>query len=293
MRPARRSSSVRRRSHRIVSRTNASGRPSPSRSGHARRRDGARHRIAARIVVQRLGTGGLPAMTAGASTTRILSHAAQASDLLHQLAVSLKQVQPASRSTWRTPCAAPSVCPPASARTWRSRRGSTGRKACRSHRMTSIGCSALVVAGRDLLPIGGALAIETLRGAERDRSDPATDCGRARICAGGGVGGGVQPAQRTTALDASRRCGGHLRVDEVESQLVLRVYHAMGRNGGTCGVGRGRQRRATFTSCRVVGVAQRQSTGLWLRTLGVRFPSLTPLRSSAFRHPSPACSLRS
>ena len=89
--------------------------------------------------------------------------------------------------------------------------------------------SALIVAGRDLLPIGGTLAIETARvevdDAEADAAaglKPGAHLQLAVVASGYGV----QPAQRTASLDAvASRCGGHLRVaSEAGRSASLRVY---------------------------------------------------------------------
>jgi PAS domain S-box-containing protein len=72
--------------------------------------------------------------------------------------------------------------------------------------------TAIVVAARDLLPLGGALTIET-RAMEGSTALSAVASGF-----------GVQPAQSTAALEAlAQRCGGSLQIVEEEGRAGLRV----------------------------------------------------------------------
>ncbi len=165
-------------------------------------------------------------------TARILSHASQAADLVRQLAAfSLKQVRPtefvdladAIRRSERLlrPLLGPHI----------SLKVSLGRSDAVAVAQDDLDqlLSALVVAGRDLLPIGGALTIDTAR-VDVDAGDADTAAGlrpgahlRLSVTASGY---GVQPAQRTAALDAvAARCGGHLRVaGEAGRSASFRVY---------------------------------------------------------------------
>lgn len=165
-------------------------------------------------------------------TGRILAQASQAGDLLRQLAAfSVKQVRPTD----------PVDLGDAVRRSERILRQLMGPHVVLKTKLgradaVAIGqddldqlLSALVVAGRDLLPIGGTLTIETAR-AEVDEAEADPRAGlrpgahlRLSVTASGY---GVQPAQRTAALDAiTSRMGGHLRANgEPGRTAEFRVY---------------------------------------------------------------------
>jgi PAS domain S-box-containing protein len=165
-------------------------------------------------------------------TARIVSHASQASDLVRQLAAfSIKHVRPAE----------PLDLAEAVRRSERLLRPLLGPHVglkLRLNRTDAVSVSqddldqllsALIVAGRDLLPIGGTLTIETAR-VEVDETEADASAGlkpgahlQLAVVASGY---GVQPAHRTSSLDAvASRCGGHLRVaSEAGRSASLRVY---------------------------------------------------------------------
>jgi PAS domain S-box-containing protein len=165
-------------------------------------------------------------------TGRITSHASQAADLVRQLAAfSLKHVRPAE----------PLDLAEAVRRSERLLRPLLGPHVglkLRLNRTDAVSVSqddldqllsALTVAGRDLLPIGGTLAIETARVELDDaEADPAAGLkpGAHLQLAVVASGYGVQPAHRTASLDAvASRCGGHLRVaGEKGRSAALRVF---------------------------------------------------------------------
>jgi PAS domain S-box-containing protein len=165
-------------------------------------------------------------------TARILSHAAQAGDLVRQLAAfSVKHVRPsepldladAVRHAERVlrPLIGPHV-------NLKLRLNRTDAVSVSQDDLDQL-LSALVVAGRDLLPIGGTLTIETTRVEVNDaEADPAVGLrpGAHLQLAIIASGYGVQAAQRTASLDAvAGRCGGHLRVaSEAGRSASLRVY---------------------------------------------------------------------
>ncbi len=165
-------------------------------------------------------------------TGRILAQASQAGDLLRQLAAfSLKQVRPTepvdlgdavrrSERMWRQ-LMGPHVV-------LKTKLGRADAVALGQDDLDQL-LSALVVAGRDLLPIGGTLTIETAR-AEVDEAEADPHAGlrpgahlRLSVTASGY---GVQPAQRTAALEAiASRSGGHLRAaGEPGRTAEFRVY---------------------------------------------------------------------
>jgi PAS domain S-box-containing protein len=165
-------------------------------------------------------------------TARIVSHVSQAGDLVRQLAAfSIRHVRPTE----------PSDLAEAVRRSERLVRPLLGPHVglkLRLNRTDAVSVSqddldqllsALVVAGRDLLPIGGTLTIETARvevdDAEADAAaglKPGAHLQLAVIASGYGV----QPAHRTSSLEAvASRCGGHLRVaSEAGRSASLRVY---------------------------------------------------------------------
>jgi PAS domain S-box-containing protein len=165
-------------------------------------------------------------------TARIVSHASQAGDLVRQLAAfSLKHVRPAE----------PLDLAEAVHRAERLLRPLLGPHVglkLRLNRTDAVSVSqddldqllsALVVAGRDLLPIGGTLTIETARVEVDDsEADPASGLkpGAHLRLAVVASGYGVQPAHRTASLDAvASRCGGQLRVAaDAGRSASLRVY---------------------------------------------------------------------
>ncbi len=165
-------------------------------------------------------------------TARIVSHASQAGDLVRQLAAfSLKHVRPAE----------PLDLAEAVRRSERLLRPLLGPHVglkLRLNRTDAVSVSqddldqlmsALVVAGRDLLPIGGTLTIETARVEVDDaEADPASGLkpGAHLQLAIVASGYGVQPAHRTASLEAvALRCGGHLRVaSDAGRSASLRVY---------------------------------------------------------------------
>lgn len=165
-------------------------------------------------------------------TARIVSHASQAGDLVRQLAVfSVKHVRPAEpldladavRHAERLlrPLLGPHVG-------LKLRLNRTDAVSVSQDDLDQL-LSALVVAGRDLLPIGGTLTIETARvEVSESDADPAAGLkpGSHLQLAVVASGYGVQPAQRTPSLDAvASRCGGHVRVAGEAGRLAsLRVY---------------------------------------------------------------------
>jgi PAS domain S-box-containing protein len=165
-------------------------------------------------------------------TARIVSHASQAGDLVRQLAVfSVKHVRPAEpldladavRHAERLlrPLLGPHVG-------LKLRLNRTDAVSVSQDDLDQL-LSALVVAGRDLLPIGGTLTIETARvEVSESEADPAAGLkpGSHLQLAVVASGYGVQPAQRAPSLDAvASRCGGHVRVSGEAGRLAsLRVY---------------------------------------------------------------------
>ena len=165
-------------------------------------------------------------------TARVVSHASQAGDLVRQLAAfSIKHVRPAE----------PLDLAEAVRRSERLVRPLLGPHVglkLRLNRTDAVSVSqddldqllsALTVAGRDLLPIGGTLTIETAR-VEVDDTEADAAAGlkpgahlQVAVIASGY---GVQPAHRTASLEAvASRCGGHLRVaSEAGKSASLRVY---------------------------------------------------------------------
>jgi signal transduction histidine kinase len=177
--------------------------------------------------------GSMPASDARREhTTRIVAHAAQAGDLIRQLAnFSLKQVRPAE----------PVDLADAVRRSERLLRPLLGPHVGLKHQLGRSDTvaisqddldrllSALVVAARDVLPIGGTVIVETARvDVEEAQADPSAGLqpGAHLLLSVTASGYGVQPAQRTAALDAvASRCGGHVRVaGEAGRTASFRVY---------------------------------------------------------------------
>jgi len=87
--------------------------------------------------------------------------------------------------------------------------------------------TTLVVTGRDLLPVGGALVVETTRlDFEQDGDGTGSPIGPGVVLSVTATGYGVQPVQQASAVEVvARRCGGDVRFsEELGRRAAMQVY---------------------------------------------------------------------
>ena len=86
--------------------------------------------------------------------------------------------------------------------------------------------TTLVVSGRDLLPVGGSLVLETTRLDFEQAGSGDGPIGPGVLLSVSASGYGVQPVQQAIAVEVvARRCGGHVRMTgEPGRRAALQVY---------------------------------------------------------------------